>query len=143
MLLRTDSAIGETTRRITELGVRLAIDGFGTGCASLAYLREVPFDVVKVGRTFIAGLAANRLDQVLTRVIIDVGSALGTPVIIEGVETDEQLEFVHDFGGKLVQGYYFQRPCTWDVTGAAIRSGFSHVLARELGPARFERVPPP
>ena len=129
VLLRTDALAIDVTRRIKELGVRLAVDDFGTGYASLSYLRELPFDVIKVDRTFTGGLMTNRVDEVLTRAIIEVGSVLGIPVIVEGVETEDQLKLVKKFGGTLVQGYYFLRPCSWNVTEAFIRSGFWQALS--------------
>jgi PAS domain S-box-containing protein len=103
----------DTGRRLSELtalGVRLALDDFGTGYASLTMLRSLPFDVVKIDRSFIADVAANASDAVLVRLIIDAAHALGRKVCAEGIETPGQARQVIAVGADMAQGWLYGKP---------------------------------
>ena len=93
-------------------GVRLAIDDFGTGYASLAYLRELPVDIIKIDPSFVAGLGIDGTLALLTRTIVQVGHDLGIEVVAEGIERPEQLELLRAMGCGLGQGYLVARPMT-------------------------------
>ncbi|MGH3275056.1 MAG: putative bifunctional diguanylate cyclase/phosphodiesterase, partial [Streptosporangiaceae bacterium] len=86
-------------------GVRLAIDDFGTGYASLAYLRELPVDIIKIDPSFVAGLGVDGTLALLARTIVQVGRDLGIEVVAEGIERPEQLELLRAMGCGLGQGY--------------------------------------
>jgi EAL domain-containing protein (putative c-di-GMP-specific phosphodiesterase class I) len=90
--------------------VRIAIDDFGTGYSSLSYLRKLPIDTLKVDRSFlpVAGDASDA--ATLCAAILAMGQALRMTVVAEGVETQEQVQFLKAHGCELVQGYYFSRP---------------------------------
>ncbi|MGD1885940.1 MAG: EAL domain-containing protein [Cohaesibacteraceae bacterium] len=88
-------------------GVELALDDFGTGYSSLGYLNSMPFDIMKIDRTFVDGSAHDADKQQMLRGIISLGHGLGLRVLSEGVETAEDLAVVRDLGGDLVQGWYF------------------------------------
>jgi diguanylate cyclase (GGDEF)-like protein len=92
------------------LGIRLAIDDFGTGYASLAYLRQLPVDIIKIDPSFVAGLGADATLGLLTRAIVQVGDDLGLAVVAEGIERSEQLEMLRAMGCRLGQGYLVGRP---------------------------------
>src|SRR5436305_12005274 len=87
------------------LGVRIAIDDFGTGYSSLSYLRRFPADVVKLDRSFIAGVAHEPATAAIIRAVVSLTDTLGFAVAAEGVETAEQLRCVVELGCELVQGY--------------------------------------
>jgi len=103
----------EMTARLMELralGVRLALDDFGSGYSSLRYLQTLPFDKVKVDRSFVAALDHSANGGVIIQAIVALGRALGLGVVIEGVETEEQRVLVRLAGCNEMQGYLFARP---------------------------------
>jgi diguanylate cyclase (GGDEF)-like protein/PAS domain S-box-containing protein len=95
---------------LRDLGVGLAIDDFGTGYASLAFLRQLPVDVIKIDPSFVAGLGRDETLTLLTRTIARVGHDLGLTVVAEGVERPEQLELLREMGCPRAQGYLVSRP---------------------------------
>jgi len=97
-------------RELSDAGVRIAIDDFGTGYASLDHLREMPADILKIDRSFVAGMAANSPDSALVAAAIAMGRALEMEVIAEGIETSEQVADLRELGCPLGQGYLFARP---------------------------------
>jgi EAL domain-containing protein (putative c-di-GMP-specific phosphodiesterase class I) len=98
--------------RLRHLGVRLAIDDFGTGYASLAYLRELPVDIIKIDPSFVAGLGTDGTLAMLTRTVVQVGHDLGIEIVAEGIERPEQLELLRAMGCGLGQGFLVARPMT-------------------------------
>lgn len=106
---------GQMVGGLAELrrcGVRLAIDDFGTGHASLAYLRQLPVDIIKVDPSFVAGLGQDPTLAMLTRTIVRVGHDLGIEIVAEGIERPEQLDLLREMGCGLGQGYLIARPMT-------------------------------
>ncbi|MCP9954300.1 EAL domain-containing protein [Actinomadura madurae] len=104
---------GQNVARLSELrdlGVRLAIDDFGTGYASLAYLGQLPVDVIKIDPSFVAGLGSDDTLTLLTRTIVRLGSDLGLTVVAEGIERPEQLELLREMGCPRGQGFLVARP---------------------------------
>jgi diguanylate cyclase (GGDEF)-like protein/PAS domain S-box-containing protein len=95
---------------LRELGVRLAIDDFGTGYASLAYLRQLPVDVIKIDPSFVAGLGRDDTLTLLTRTIVRLGHDLGLTVVAEGIERPDQLELLRDMDCPRGQGFLVARP---------------------------------
>ncbi|MFB9490722.1 putative bifunctional diguanylate cyclase/phosphodiesterase [Nonomuraea dietziae] len=103
----------ETISRLSELrslGVRLAIDDFGTGYASLAFLRQLPVDMIKIDPSFVSGLGRDETLTLLTRTIVRLGGDLGLIVVAEGIERPEQLELLREMGCTRGQGYLVARP---------------------------------
>ena len=100
----------EQMRRISELGVHLAIDDFGVGYSSLGYLRDFTVDLLKIDRSFITEVTERHDDAVITRAVINLAHNLGIRVVAEGVETEEQLRFLKLNRCDLAQGYYMSRP---------------------------------
>jgi diguanylate cyclase (GGDEF)-like protein/PAS domain S-box-containing protein len=100
----------EAARRVHELhelGIELAIDDFGTGYSSLLYVRELPIGVVKIDRTFVAGLGISGRDSAIVSAVVRLAGALGLRVVAEGVETEEQFAHLADMGCDYVQGFLF------------------------------------
>ncbi len=110
VLIEIDGPVMDGLARLRQLGVRLAIDDFGTGYASLAYLRELPVDIIKIDPSFIAGLGTDGTLAMLTRTIVQVGHDLGIEIVAEGIERPEQLELLRAMGCGLGQGYLVARP---------------------------------
>ena len=92
-------------RELSAAGVRIAIDDFGTGYSSLDHLREMPADILKIDRSFVAGMAANSPDSALVAAAIAMGRALEMEVVAEGIETAEQVADLRELGCPLGQGY--------------------------------------
>lgn len=95
---------------ITALGVKIALDDFGTGFSSLSYLCELPFDVIKLDRIFIANIEDRAKDAQLCRAIVNMAKTLNLGVVAEGVENSAQLEMLSGWGVHCIQGYYFSKP---------------------------------
>jgi EAL domain-containing protein (putative c-di-GMP-specific phosphodiesterase class I) len=104
---------GETTARLQELrglGVRLALDDFGSGYSSLSYLQKLPFDKLKIDRSFVLALESSANGGIIIQAIVALARALGMAVVIEGVETDAQRVLLRLAGCSEMQGYLFARP---------------------------------
>jgi diguanylate cyclase (GGDEF)-like protein/PAS domain S-box-containing protein len=113
LLDNIDSAIAKM-REIKSYGVRFSLDDFGTGYSSLNYLKRLPFDQVKIDRSFIRDLHDDAGSRAIARTVISLGNALGLKVLAEGVETEEQHKMLMDLGCNLFQGYLFGRPIPLD-----------------------------
>ncbi|HHO59257.1 MAG TPA: EAL domain-containing protein [Thiotrichales bacterium] len=92
------------------MNIRLSIDDFGTGYSSLSYLKRFPFDVLKIDKAFIDDIGADPDGQALCDAIVAMAHSLGLGIIGEGVETQEQFEFLRDRGAETIQGYYVSKP---------------------------------
>lgn len=101
--------LGQLTR-LHDLGVHLAIDDFGVGYSSLAYLRDFPVDLLKIDRSFITDVTERHDDAVITRAVINLAHNLGLQVVAEGVETKAQLDFLKSHHCNVAQGYLISRP---------------------------------
>jgi diguanylate cyclase (GGDEF)-like protein len=105
--------VARSTARLAELrdlGVKIAIDDFGTGYSSLSYLRELPIDIVKIDRVFVASLAEDPRSATLLQAIVTMAQGLGLSVIAEGVEDQAQVEALRGLNCRVAQGYLFARP---------------------------------
>lgn len=100
----------EKVRILKSLGLRVALDEFGTASSSLGYLRDLEVDVLKVDRSFAQVLAAEQTSVAVIRTALTLAELLGLEVIVEGVEEPTQLRRLQDLGGRLVQGFYFGSP---------------------------------
>lgn len=99
-----------TLRELESMGVRIALDDFGTGFSSLGYLHRYPLHIIKVDKSFITKAPDDERLKAISRAIIGLGRGLNMDVIAEGIETPEQMDFLHTEGCHLVQGYWFSRP---------------------------------
>lgn len=113
----TESALMDNTRKsintlyaIRDLGVKISIDDFGTGYSSLNYLRHLPVDYLKIDQSFVRNMTTDPNDAAIVKTIIDLAENLHYNVIAEGVETQEQLNFLTTLGCFNIQGYYFSEP---------------------------------
>ncbi len=101
----------QNLQTLKEMGFHLAIDDFGTGYSSLAYLKRFPLDTIKIDRSFVRDLTTNREDARIVHAIVSMARGLRLEVVIEGVETNEQLEFLRQHEKRCrIQGYLISRP---------------------------------
>jgi diguanylate cyclase (GGDEF)-like protein len=110
VLFSDEPLVEETLSALHEIGVRLAIDDFGTGYSSLSYLSKFPIDVVKIDRSFIAGLGGAGRNTTIVFATVELAHALGLAVVGEGVETETELAHLRDAKCDAVQGFLFGRP---------------------------------
>ena len=103
-------------------GIRIALDDFGTGFSSLSYLRTLPFDVIKIDRSFIATIHRDRESAAIVRAVTTLATALNVPVTVEGIEDAATLDAVVAMGCAVGQGWYFGKPMTADQAGAMVRA---------------------
>ena len=98
--------VSDSVHQLHKAGVMIALDDFGTGYASLANLRQFPIDRLKIDKTFVQ----NAEDAAIVRAVITLGASMGMKVVAEGVEDQEQLDTLVDYGCDQIQGYHFSRP---------------------------------
>lgn len=112
-------------------GVHVAIDDFGTGYSSLSYLQQMPFDMIKIDKSFVDKIGAGDTSDKICRTIIKMARELGKRSTAEGVETQEQLDFLIENGCDFVQGYYYSMPLPSDEFFEFIRKQDFHTQRRK------------
>jgi len=110
VLLDDHDHVAEELNSLRNLGLRLSLDDFGTGYSSLSYLKRFRFDVLKIDRSFVAGVPDNPEDVSLVKAILAMAQGLDLEVVAEGVETNEQLNFLTAQRCELAQGYLLAKP---------------------------------
>jgi EAL domain-containing protein (putative c-di-GMP-specific phosphodiesterase class I) len=108
------------------MGVRLSIDDFGTGYTSMAYLKKLPVDEVKIDKSFVMNMLKDANDAVIVRSIIDLAHNMNYTVVAEGVESRKILDALSGLACDVAQGYYFSRP----VPVAEFESWYRSAVAR-------------
>ncbi len=114
LLMKDVPEVVTTLNQFKEMGIKLSIDDFGTGYSSLSYLKRFPFDVLKIDKSFVQDIGVDPDDAALCEAIISMAHSLGLSVIGEGVENEEQFEFLRSRGAEIVQGYYVSKPMRYD-----------------------------
>jgi diguanylate cyclase (GGDEF)-like protein/PAS domain S-box-containing protein len=109
-------------RALHDMGVRLAIDDFGSGHSSLSRLRDVPVDVLKIDQSFLRGVPDDPQAAAMTRAIIELGAALGMLTVAEGVTSEAQRIFLVEHGCPLAQGFHFAKPLVAEEATARLRA---------------------
>jgi len=109
-------------QKIKEMGVSLSLDDFGTGYSSLSYLKRFPIDTLKIDQAFVRDVKVDHEDAALVKAIIAMAHGLGMDVIAEGVEIQEQLEFLGANACDSIQGFLFSRPLPADEMEAMLAS---------------------
>ncbi|MCC5857112.1 MAG: EAL domain-containing protein [Ectothiorhodospiraceae bacterium] len=125
MLMTDVPDVVRTLNRFRELGVRIALDDFGTGFSSLAYLRRLPIDTLKIDRSFVNDLHNDAAGEPIVLAILSLASSLSLQTVAEGVETAHQHSFLRRHGCDLAQGYLFSKPLPPD--------GFAELLKSHPG----------
>ena len=104
-LLVDQNAVVERLARLREAGIRIAVDDFGTGYTSLAYLTTLPLDMLKIDRGLIADIVGGSRDRIVVKALIQLAGDLGLQVVVEGVESTAQLALLVEWGCDLYQGF--------------------------------------
>ena len=113
----TESVVSEDVSKVVEiindikaLGIRLSMDDFGTGYSSLSYIRQLPIDEIKIDRHFIHDLSLDASAEEMINTILHMAEIFNLTVIAEGVETEQQKDFLLEHNCKVFQGYLFSEP---------------------------------
>jgi EAL domain-containing protein (putative c-di-GMP-specific phosphodiesterase class I) len=145
-IMQNPDAALATLRRLKAMRVGLEIDDFGTGYSSLSYLQRLPFDTVKIDRSFVKEMDGGGESLEIVRTIVDLARSLDMEVVAEGVETDAQLRSLASLGCEYGQGYYFAKPAAAHATRAIMqerhemREAFA-ILGRGVSPAHQLDLP--
>jgi len=110
VLMRPSESNLSTLNRLSRMGVQLAVDDFGMGYSSLAYLRLFPINTLRIDRSFVSGIGRNPHDMAIVSAIIVMAQSLRLDIIAEGVENLEQEVFLKEHGCKSAQGFYYGAP---------------------------------
>ncbi|KAA3447383.1 hypothetical protein C7I87_27780 [Mesorhizobium sp. SARCC-RB16n] len=130
VLLQDTEANLEILHQLRRLGVRIAMDDFGTGFSSLSYLSRFPFDKIKLDRSFIIQPAGRREPEAIVEAMAGLGRNLGMTITAEGVETATQLAMVREKGCHEAQGYVFSAPISAEQALEMVRNGAAKRQAR-------------
>ncbi len=103
----------EIMNKIKELGFTISIDDFGTGYSSLSMLQSMPIDIIKIDKIFVDKIDFNSDKNIINHIMF-ISKQLELQTIVEGVETEEQFEYIKNIGGNIIQGYYFSKPISKD-----------------------------
>jgi EAL domain-containing protein (putative c-di-GMP-specific phosphodiesterase class I) len=121
LLLDDTALVLRTMHALREQGIRLILDDFGTGFASLSYLHRFPFDGLKIDKSFVADLCENASTRAIVQSMVTLGNKLDLTVAVEGIETARELAVVRDLGCRLVQGFLLGKPCQADQVPGLLR----------------------
>ena len=134
---------------LKEMGCRLALDDFGTGYSSLLHLQSLPFDELKVDRSFVSSMATKRESRKIVAAVVGLGQSLGIATVAEGVETPEQEEMLRWLGCDLGQGWLYGKPVAAEEVAAIIAtpriraacSMAKEALSIRIALAQFDSIP--
>ncbi|EAR10614.1 EAL domain-containing protein [Reinekea blandensis] len=110
LMLETHAQLTRDIQTLRDMGITLSIDDFGTGYSSLSYLKDLPVDVLKIDKSFVALAETTEGDTVLIKTIAELANNMGLSSVAEGVETEQQVHYLQNLGISLLQGYYFSKP---------------------------------
>jgi EAL domain-containing protein (putative c-di-GMP-specific phosphodiesterase class I) len=139
VLISDEEQALQTLRALKTLGVRISLDDFGTGYAGLSYLRRLPFDKIKIDKSFVQAQQHDPATQAIMEAVLSMSRRLGLEVTAEGVETEEQLATIRQQRCTEVQGYLLGRP----MPAAEVPALLERAAARRSGMAAYAEEPDP
>ena len=113
-LLKDSEVVLRQLHVLREMGVAVALDDFGTGYSSLAYIRDFPFDKLKIDRSFVKGLSVSDRALAIVEGVVNFGRILGREIVAEGIETEQEMQAMQQAGCTHLQGFLFSRPLPAD-----------------------------
>jgi EAL domain-containing protein (putative c-di-GMP-specific phosphodiesterase class I) len=114
VLIESSIYLEEVIKYLHEIGAKIALDDFGTGYASLTYLKQIPFDNLKIDKSFIDGIFGAKKEHAIVEKIVQLAHTLEMKVIAEGVEKRKQYEYLRQIQADVFQGFLFSKPLTFD-----------------------------
>lgn len=121
VVMKDIDLVARQLKSLQNIGVTVALDDFGTGYSSLSYLQDLPLDVLKIDRAFVARLSDEKTDYSLVNTIMLLASGLGLTTVAEGVETSNQLNQIVELGCSVIQGYYYSKPCSLEELESVVK----------------------
>jgi len=112
ILIEDFASVIDKLRQLRDFGVRISLDDFGTGFSSLSYLKKLPINTLKIDKSFIDTVLTDSPTRIITESIIDMVSALGFESVAEGVENEQQYNYLNEIGCDVIQGYLLGKPMT-------------------------------
>jgi diguanylate cyclase (GGDEF)-like protein/PAS domain S-box-containing protein len=139
-VMENPAAAIDTLRRLKDLNAGLEIDDFGTGYSSLSHLNSLPFDTLKINRSFVGKLSGDKESWAIVKTILDLARSMNLDVVAEGVETADQLQTLAALGCARAQGYYFSKPVAADAVPRlfqveALKRAFRRLEGQPAAPA--------
>jgi EAL domain-containing protein (putative c-di-GMP-specific phosphodiesterase class I) len=110
LLMDDISAVVDKIQQLKEVGVEFALDDFGTGYSSLSYLMQIPFNTLKIDVSFVRNMLDSEEKAQIVHTIIQLGESLKLSIVAEGVETQQQFDYLTKLGCNTFQGYLFSKP---------------------------------
>ena len=132
LMARAEQAVN-TLDELKAIGISLAIDDFGTGYSSLSYLKRLPIDTLKIDASFVRDISTDPDDRAITATIIRMAQSLQLTVVAEGVETQEQFEYLRDQGCHQIQGHWLAHPLAADACTEMLLAGSPSLYRRAAG----------
>jgi EAL domain-containing protein (putative c-di-GMP-specific phosphodiesterase class I) len=120
MVMEDEQHVIGVLRDLSALGVRIALDDFGSGFSALTYVKDLPVDDLKIDKSFIDGLGEDAVNDAIVRLIVDFAHTLGLKVTAEGVENERQVASLTAMSCDLAQGLYFSKPLPSAAAGALV-----------------------
>jgi diguanylate cyclase (GGDEF)-like protein/PAS domain S-box-containing protein len=134
VLMRNVDSTLTVLQALSAMGIRLAVDDFGTGFSSLSYLRQFRIDTLKIDQSFIREVTTNTDDATIVSAVVALGRNLTQRVVAEGVETQEQVEFLRSRRCNEAQGFFFSRPLPAETLETILKTRKRHVRSGVTGP---------
>jgi EAL domain-containing protein (putative c-di-GMP-specific phosphodiesterase class I) len=129
MLVNDVNDIISKMTALKAAGIRISLDDFGTGYSSLTYLKKLPLDQLKVDQSFVREMLSSSQDEAIVRTVVSLAQHMELEVIAEGVETEEQRQFLQSIGCFSIQGYLLSRPLSiQDFNAFLLRSRMPHPI---------------
>lgn len=123
VMMQDVAAAIRSTTQLKDVGIHISLDDFGTGYSSLAYLSRFPIDVVKIDQSFVRDITSNPANAAIAQATIAMSHKLGKRVLAEGVETEEQMQYLRRNECDEMQGYFFSKPLPAEAIASLLRSG--------------------
>jgi diguanylate cyclase (GGDEF)-like protein/PAS domain S-box-containing protein len=127
VLMADPVAAARALGNIRDLGVRVALDDFGSGYSSLSHLRRFPIDIVKIDKSFVDDVTVEGAESAIARGIIELGRAMKIQTVAEGIEADEQAEVLRSLGCELGQGFFFAKPLLPEAWAGLLRTDLAEI----------------
>ena len=108
--------------KLREQGIRISLDDFGTGYSSLSYLNGLPIDTLKIDKSFVDKVKTDKSTRIIMESVVSMAGQLGYETIAEGVEEEEQYDFMKEIGCSIIQGYYLGKPMPEEETDQLLQS---------------------
>ena len=123
----SDERLVDVLKSFQAIGMRVVIDDFGTGFSSLSYLRALPFDKIKIDRSFVSEMMISPDARAIVKAITMLAHELGMEIVAEGVENEHQVEILGGFGCDQLQGYLFSKPVEASAVTSLLATSMSGV----------------